>query len=259
MSGAAERKFFSLVVLGFGSGKFLIPFVERLHELFLNCPFEWEIILVGNYSSPEPDETARTVLELAARFDRVIPVVQPKQGMAGWDLRQGMALAEGEYIGFIDGDGQNPVESVFECLEKIHSENLDLVKTFRISREDGFFRSFVSSVYNALFRILFKTHYRDINSNPKIILRSKYEQMELKSSDWFFDAEIMLRAAELGLKVGEVPIRFRALNGRNSFVNLGTIFEFMINLYKYRFGRDGGKYVSCDSISTKLKRGMSKN
>jgi len=238
MEEAGKDIFFSIVVLGYGSGKFLIPFIEKLHQLLSKRSFRWEIILVGNYSSPKPDETALTALDLQERFSNVISVVMPKQGMAGWDLRQGMDKARGKIVGFIDGDGQNPIESIFACLDKLISEDLDLVKTYRISRGDGYLRMLVSKVYNFLFKILFRINFKDINSNPKILLRDKYERLELKSDDWFFDAEIMLKASKLNYRVAEIPIHFRALDGRNSFVNLETIWEFLVNIWRYRFKRN---------------------
>ena len=56
---------------------------------------------------------------------------------------------------YIDGDGQFPVEAVFSCFAKINTGDFDLVKTYRAARADGFCRSFISTVYNRVFRILF--------------------------------------------------------------------------------------------------------
>ena len=135
------------------------------------------------------------------------------------------------------GDGQFPLESIFTCLTRIEMEDFDLVKTYRVVREDGPYRRLISAFYNHLFRMLFKTDYRDLNSKPKIIRKSKYQSMGLTSDDWFIDAEIMIRATELGLKVAEVPIHFYSIETRPSFVKAVTILEFLNNLWRFRFGR----------------------
>jgi len=116
-------------------------------------------------------------------------------------------------------------------------EDLDLTKTYRVRRDDGIYRRFISSVYNAIFKMLFGFRVRDINSKPKIIRRDKYELMHLRSNDWFADAEIIIRARELGLRIGETPVHFRSNDVRGSFVKPGAIFEFTANLLKYRFFR----------------------
>jgi len=61
--------------------------------------------------------------------------------------------------------------------------------------------------------------------------------MHLRSNDWFADAEIIIRARELGLTIGETPVHFRSNDLRGSFVKPAAIFEFTANLLRYRFFR----------------------
>ena len=130
--------------------------------------------------------------------------------MMGWDMRMGLNEASGKYIGVIDGDGQFPFESIFACLFKIEFEDLDMVKTYRVRRGDGLYRSLISKVYNLVFSILFPFGEVDVNSKPKIIRRDKFRQLDLHSDDWFLDTELMIRAHEMGFRIGEVPIHFAA-------------------------------------------------
>ena len=226
---------FSLVVLCYRSGQSIIPFVERLQRTLSRCNFSWELVLVGNYIEGSDDETPQVVTKLAESSDNIRTVIRPKQGMMGWDMRMGLDAARGTYIGVIDGDGQFPPESIVACLLKCELEDLDLTKTYRVIRDDGLYRRFISTVYNAIFSLLFGFKVRDINSKPKIIRRDKYELLQLKSDDWFADAEIVIRARELGLKIGETPVHFPINDNRGSFVKPKAIFEFTSNLLKYRF------------------------
>lgn len=229
--------YFSLVVLCYRSGQDIIPFVERLQQALSRCNFSWELVLVGNYVAGTDDQTPEVVKQLAERSPNIRTVIRPKQGMMGWDMRMGLDAARGTYIGVIDGDGQFPPESIIACLLKAELENLDLTKTYRVLRDDGMYRRLISFVYNGLFKLLFGFKVRDINSKPKIIRRDKYELLHLTSDDWFADAEIMIRARELGLKIGETPVHFVANDARGSFVKPTAILEFASNLFKYRFKR----------------------
>jgi glycosyltransferase involved in cell wall biosynthesis len=195
-------------------------------------------VLVGNYIEGSDDETPQVVAKLAERSDNIRTVIRPKQGMMGWDMRMGLDAARGTYIGVIDGDGQFPPESIIACLLKCELEDLDLTKTYRVIRDDGLYRRFISMVYNTIFSLLFGFKVRDINSKPKIIRRDKYELLHLESDDWFADAEIIIRARELGLKIGETPVHFAINDNRGSFVKPKAIFEFSSNLLRYRFSRN---------------------
>lgn len=228
---------FSLVVLCYRSGETIIPFVERLQRTLSRCNFSWELVLVGNYIEGSDDETPQVVSKLAERSDNIRTVIRPKQGMMGWDMRMGLDAARGTYIGVIDGDGQFPPESIIACLLKCELEDLDLTKTYRVIRDGGWYRRFISMGYNALFGLLFGFKVRDINSKPKIIRRDKYELLRLESDDWFADAELVIRAHELGLKIGETPVHFSVNDNRGSFVKPQAILEFASNLLRYRFAR----------------------
>jgi glycosyltransferase involved in cell wall biosynthesis len=229
--------YFSLVVLCYRSGQSIIPFVERLEHTLSRCNFTWELVLVGNYIEGTDDKTPEVVSSLAQRSENIRTVIRPKQGMMGWDMRMGLNAARGTYIGVIDGDGQFPPESIIACLLKAELDDLDLTKTYRVIRDDGLYRRLISFVYNGLFRLLFGFKVRDINSKPKIIRRDKYELLDLQSDDWFADAEIVIRARELGLKIGETPVHFSANDKRGSFVKPKAILEFASNLLRYRFAR----------------------
>ena len=89
--------------------------------------------------------------------------------------------------------------------------------------------------YNAIFSLLFGFKVRDINSKPKIIRRDKYQLLHLESDDWFTDAEIVIRARELGLKIGETPVHFAVNDKRGSFVKPKAILEFTSNRPRYSF------------------------
>ena len=226
---------FSLVVLCYRSGQNIIPFVERLQRTLSYCSFSSELVLVGNYIEGSDDETPEVVTKLAESSDNIRTVIRPKQGMMGWDMRMGLDAARGTYVGVIDGDGQFPPESIIACLLKCELENLDLAKTYRVIRDDGLYRRVISTVYNGLFSLLFGFKVRDINSKPKILRRDKYELLQLKSDDWFADAEIVIRARELGFKIGETPVHFKINDSRGSFVKPKAILEFTANLLRYRF------------------------
>jgi hypothetical protein len=61
--------------------------------------------------------------------------------------------------------------------------------------------------------------------------------MDLRSDDWFIDAEIVLEARKNGLHIGEMPVVFRRSDERPSFVRVSSILEFVVNMLRYRLTR----------------------
>jgi glycosyltransferase involved in cell wall biosynthesis len=221
--------------LCYRSGESLSAFVQPLILSLQKIEPEWEVVLVGNYLRGAGDPTPEVVRRLAATNPRIRALTLEKQGMMGWDMRKGLQTATGEVLAVIDGDGQMPFEDVVKGYEMLKRGGYDLVKTYRVKRFDGFYRKLVSRVYNILFKALFPgLNGRDINSKPKLMTRAVFEQMCLESDGWFIDAEIMIQARRLKLRVGEFPTVFHDIETRASFVRPTAIFEFLANLIAHR-------------------------
>ncbi len=225
----------SIVILCYRSEESIIPFALRTKELASQLSDRFEIVLVGNYWEGSGDHTKEVVEHIASEDKVFRAICKPKEGMMGWDMRKGLEDARGQYICVIDGDGQFPIESIAQCYHKIKEGGLGLVKTYREQRNDGFYRRTISGVYNFLFMILFSNlKSKDVNSKPKIMTREAYERLDLRSDDWFIDAEIMIQVGRHRIPFHEFPVVFKELEGRQSFVRVGAIFEFMKNLISYR-------------------------
>lgn len=226
----------SVVILCYKAEESAKQFVEKIQSLFKRENIvSYELILVGNYLPNNNDSTPSVVKEIATNYDNVRYIAKKKQGMMGWDMKSGLALARGKYISVIDGDGQMPIEDLARVYREIIFSGADLVKTYRLKRGDSVWRKTLSIFYNFIFDLLFFSFsLKDINSKPKIFRRGAFKKLELFSDDWFIDAEIMIQAKKLGFKIIEIPTVFLGLTGRRSFVGLKTVWEFIKNLLIYR-------------------------
>lgn len=225
----------SVVILCYRAEDQAYDFVNKTIGLLEGEKLLWELILVGNYIEGFGDKTPEIVKKIAAERENVKAVTLPKEGMMGWDARSGMNVAEGKFICLIDGDEQMPYQDIVRVYKKIKEGDLDFVQTYRVMRHDGLMRKINSAVYNALFKMLFPgTQLKDVNSKPKILTQEAYRRMLLTSDDWFLDAEMVIQARTLKLRVGEIPTTFGKCSYRKSFVNFYTTFEFIKNLFTAR-------------------------
>lgn len=212
-----------------------MPVVDRLLKLLSLLSISWEVILVGNHLDGADDSTPEVVRRIAARDCRIIPIVKPKKGMMGWDMRSGLEAARGRVLAVIDGDGQFPMEALITCYARLIEEELDMVKTYRVRRDDGPIRRLVSFSYNLVVRLLFPAfRLTDINSKPKVMTRDLLDRLQLEDDGWFIDAEIVLKASLIGARIGYEPINFYRLTGRVSFVRIDAIMEFIRKLLRFR-------------------------
>jgi glycosyltransferase involved in cell wall biosynthesis len=230
----------SAIVLCYRAGDDLRHVIEPLYGDLEALGVPFEMVLVANYWAQDDDPTPGIVEEFARDHEAARPIIGPKGGGMGWDMRSGLDAARGEYMIVIDGDEQNPVEDVLAMYRQMKRRELDVMKGRRIARFDGYYRQFVSFAYNLIFLAMFGTRgLWDINGKPKGLTRSSYERMDLTSDGWFIDAEMVLEALRLGLRLDELPVVFRHNIDRSSMVGAHAVGEFARNMVKYRLGRRG--------------------
>ena len=211
---------------------------EPIRAGFAALGVPYELVLVANYWREREDRTLDVVEGLAREWPEARVVARAKRGAMGWDMRSGFAAARGDYLVVIDGDGQVPPEFAVEAYRRLKDTGADIVKGRRHARGDGSIRSLMSLTYNVAFRFLFGTwRLWDVNGRPKALTRAALERLELATDDWFTDAEIVLKARRLGLRIVEMPVHFLENPVRASFVGPETVWEFARNMLSWRLGR----------------------
>jgi len=205
--------------------------VESLIVALNRNDLDYELILVDNGSS---DSTNNLIKAIAEKEKRVkIVEIRKNQGY-GWGIVNGLKQAEGEFIGYMCGDGQVKFEDIIRAIKEVKSKKYDLVKVRRVSRHDGARRKIITFMCNIMMQFFFKIGTWDVNGTPKIFRRGLLDKFDIKSRDWFIDTEIMIKSKMLKLKIHEVPIDFFPREKGKSNVNLFAIFEFLKNIYKYK-------------------------
>lgn len=225
---------FSVVILGYGEGDRLPSIVASIDSATATLGVSYEMVLIANYWPGAGDRTPDVAAQLAQQNDRLKVIAKPKAGGMGWDMRCGLEAARGNILAVIDGDGQIQSDDIVKAYRELRRNELDLCQTYRIDRRDGWERRATSRIYNLLFRIVFPgVPLDDINAKPKLMTRALYNLLQLTSSDWFIDAEIIVQARRLGRRMGQIPSTFGRKEGK-SYVTVFTILEFLRNLVVFR-------------------------
>ncbi len=224
----------SLVIPFYNEEKSVEGVVNDLISELEKAAVDYQLVLVNNGSM---DATPRMLEGLAGeKPDKIRVVHVPLNQGYGWGIISGLMVAEGEFIGYLCGDGQIRPRDVVRVFDRLKDEGYDLTKVKRVVRKDGIIRKALSIGYNLLFLIAFDVKTLDVNGSPKILKREFMSKISPTAKDWFIDAEIMIKAKYLNLKVGEVPVGFLGREKGRSHVDFITIWEFAKNIFRYRLG-----------------------
>lgn len=194
-----------------------------------------ELILVDNGSA---DRTNELILSHVSGDPRCKLVEVKVNRGYGLGVLEGLRHASGQVRGFTVGDGQSSPHAVVRVFEKLKKDGLDLCKARREIRHDGSTRAAVSKWGNRIFEWSFpllRTH--DINGTPKLFTAELYEKLEPTSTDWFLDAEIVIKAHWLGASIGEAEVESPPRETGSSNVRWTTLVEFLRNVARFRWGR----------------------
>jgi glycosyltransferase involved in cell wall biosynthesis len=234
----AHRPDLSLVIPCYNEADVIRNTTLRLIKAFRERDVTFELVLVDNGSL---DGTGAIIDQMVQAGLPVTKVTVKVNRGYGYGVLQGLRVCRGAFIGFVCADGQVEAHDVGKVYDlAVNARSPYLVKVRRRFRMDGMVRKIVSIVFNALITVLFgNLGSIDINGNPKILPREYLERMQLQSTDWFLDAEVMIKAKRLRLKVFEINVIAQMREGGQSNVRGATIQEFLGNLFKYRFGLVG--------------------
>lgn len=140
----------SLVIPCYGSENTLTGVVEEIQSVFQRITYEYEIILVNDYS---PDKVWDVITRMAQTNKQIIGINMSRNFGQHAALMAGYRESSGEIIVSLDDDGQAPIEKIPELLKKIE-EGYDLVYgKYPIIKQDKF-RIFGSYVNDKMTEIM---------------------------------------------------------------------------------------------------------
>lgn len=175
---------------------------DRALDLLEEVADSYEIIIVNDGS---PDASGDIADQLAQEYEKISVIHHPVNRGYGAAMKTGIAASQYDIICMIDGDNEYDVFDLKKMLAV--REYYMLVIAFRYRKLYSTKRIFISFVYNALLRLVFKSPFRDISTGIRLINRAVVNEIELSSNSPFIGAELTLKSMLRGFPVGEVGIQ----------------------------------------------------
>lgn len=146
-------------------------------------------------------------------------------------IAAGVDIAKGEVLIPMDADGQNDPQDIAKFLHKI-DEGYDVVSGWRRDRHDGWLRSALSRVANAMIRMICGQEIHDYGCTMKAYRRSIVHDMGL-----YGDMHRFLAAytALQGARIAEVEVHHRPRMRGKSKYGFGRIWRVFLDLFLLLF------------------------
>ncbi len=188
----------------------------------------FEIIVCDDGSS---DDTQKIIRKLQKSIPQLRLIINKRNlGMAPSLIRL-FKKSRGEFIQTMAGDFQFRPKDIPKFYKA--AQKADLVTGWRQNRKDPLYRLIISKIYNLCTRILFGVKIHDLGST-KMIRRDALRKINPQTKTNFIEAEIIIKAYQLGLRVAEVSISYHSrTRGRSTGAKPAAVIKTFIALFKY--------------------------
>jgi glycosyltransferase involved in cell wall biosynthesis len=175
--------------------------IRKAHAALSGSGLSYEIVVGDNGSTDGSQELART------NGARVVDVMQRGYGQA---YRNAIAAARGQVIVIGDSDDSYDFLSIRSFIDKVR-EGYDLVmgSRFKGGIEPGAMplhhRYIGNPILTGILNLFFRAGISDAHCGMRAFTKAAYERLRLKTGGMEFASEMIIRAAQEGLRIAEIP------------------------------------------------------
>jgi len=203
----------SLILPAYNEANSIVRTIEQAQAYFEKRQSSYEIIV----SADGNDGTRELVAAMAKTDARLKVIGSIERRGKGYGIRQGVALARGEVIGFVDAGNKTPIEE-YDKVEPLLRTGYDLVIGSRglpdavIERPQPWYRRVGSMGFGIFMHTV--VGLRDIpDTQCGFKFFKHYVALDLfkrqRIDGYMFDVEILYLARQAGYRIGQVLVRWR--------------------------------------------------
>ena len=191
----------------------------------------YEILVVDDASR---DRSADLVTAAGAANPNIRLLRNETNRKLGATLRRGYDAARMELVLYMDADLPFDPEVLGPAIQALRVTRADMIAGYRLDRTtEGLLRTIYSYVWNALIGVLFGWPHRDINFSFKLMRREVLEAVELESEGSLIDAELVVKAKNLGFVIQQLGLDyFPRTRGNSTLSSPSVILKMLRELVK---------------------------
>lgn len=203
--------------------------LRMLTDALVEHASDHEIVVVDDAST---DRSAAIVRDMARTDPRIRLLQHRARSKLGATLRTGFAQARMELVLYMDADIPFDPHEIGRAFRAMELTGVDMIAAYRHDRTaEGLRRAIFSWGYNALIGLLFGWPHRDINFSFKLMKREVLEAVELRSEGSLIDAELLVKARNLGFKIHQIGMDyFPRTRGQSTLSGFDVILKILREL-----------------------------
>ncbi len=207
----------------------VVELTERVTAVLDGFGRSFELVFVDDGSQ---DATAERVRELHRRDGRVKLVRFRRNFGKAAAISAGVEHSTGRVVVTIDGDLQDVPEEIPRFLDKLESEDLDLVSGWKQERQDPVSKRYPSKLFNWATRRLAQVDLHDFNCGFKAYRREVLEQVAVYGELHRF---IPVLASRRGFRVGEIKVAHEKRRHGRSKYGWDRLYKGLLDLLTVLF------------------------
>ena len=228
--------YISLIIPAHNVEKTLEIVVEQSIQELKKIEKTFELIIAEDGSR---DKTYSLAKKLSTKYKSIKIFHSDRRLGKGGALTNSFKKSRGELRIFIDADYvdvpkylNGMVSLLMKCDIVIGSRYTKLSKSRRL-----FKRLLASKVYNMLAKLFFLLPISDMQCGFKGMSKNVVPVLsQIRSSDYFWDTEFLVKSRRLGHRICELPITWKEERSKNSASLIKDSFKFIKSLIKLRLG-----------------------
>ncbi|MBU0975171.1 MAG: glycosyltransferase [Patescibacteria group bacterium] len=199
---------------------------------------KYQIVITENGSK---DKTPQIARQLSKDLEYVSLYEHPEQGR-GKALYALWKHMNARCYAYMDVDLATDINHTFELVNSILKKGYDVslasrnLKASRVHR--GLKRTIISKGYIFLLKSIFRLRVSDtqcgfkaISKRARDLLWPCMDPLNWTGAAWFFDAELVILAEKLGLKIFEIPVKWTEAPGSTVSIR-STIIEDLSGIFR---------------------------
>ena len=227
----------SLIVPCYQEEGHLRESVAAVLETLEGTRLDYELVFVDDASS---DTTRDVIQAICTEQPRCRALFHPENRGRGAAFKTGFAASRGRVTGFLDIDLEVAPHYIPPLFRLVDGKGFDVATGYRhylLRQTKALQRHLASQVYRFVCRVLISFGIRDSETGCKFFRRETASAVVLgsESDGWFWDTEVMARAALADLRIVELPVLFLRRSDKHSTVRLWRDARaYLVELHRFR-------------------------